>query len=137
MARIAVAQLRDGDLVDQAFVLVSKQLGQTGTAKLFIKAECGDATGKIHCRVWNATRENYERLPASGFVMVRGRVETYQGHLQLIAESISAVEDRSRLDLSELIRHTQKNIPEMHTRMREILGKIQDKQLQRGSLKNS
>lgn len=129
MARIAIAQLKDGDSVDQAFVLVSKQLGQTGTAKLFIKAECGDATGKIHCRVWNASREIYDRLPSSGFVAIRGRIETYQGHLQLIAETILPVEDRSRLDVSELIRHTQKNVPEMHTRMREILGKIQDKQL--------
>lgn len=127
--RIAIAQLRDGDSIDQVFVLVSKQLGQTSNAKLFIKAECGDATGQLHCRLWNAAREMYDRLPSSGFVNVRGRVETYQGHLQLIAETILPVEDRSRLDLSELLRHTKKNIPEMHTRLREILAKIQDKQL--------
>jgi 3'-5' exoribonuclease len=129
MARIAIAQLRDGDSIDQAFVLVSKQLGTTTSNKLFIKAECGDATGQVHCRVWNTTREIYERLPSSGFVMIRGRVETYQGHLQLVADTILPVEDRSRLDLSELIKHTRKNIPEMHTRTREILTKIQDKQL--------
>jgi 3'-5' exoribonuclease len=129
MARIAVAQLRDGDLFDQAFVLVSKQLGQTSNNKMFIKAECGDATGQIHCRVWNATREMYERLPAAGFVLARGRVELYQGHMQLVAETIVPVEDRSKLDLSELIKHTKKNIPEMHTRVREILNQIQDQQL--------
>ena len=130
MARIAIAQLRDGDAVDQAFVLVSKQLGTTATNKLFIKAECGDATGQIHCRVWNATREIYERLPGAGFVKVRGRVELYQGHMQLVADTIVPVADPAALDLSELIKHTKKNVPEMHTRMREILGKIRDKQLQ-------
>ncbi len=129
MARIAIAQLRDGDVVEQAFVLVSKQLGQTSTAKLFIKAECADATGHVHCRVWNATREMYERLPGTGFVNVRGRVETYQGHLQLIAETMLPVADHGSLDLSELIKHTRKNVPEMHTRMRTILTLIQDKQL--------
>ncbi len=129
MPRIAIAQLADGDSLDQAFVLVSKQMGQTSNNKLFIKAECGDATGQIHCRVWNATREMYDRLPASGFIHVRGRVEMYQGHLQLVAETVLPVEDRSKLDLSELIKHTRKNIPEMHTRVREILTKIQDKQL--------
>ena len=40
--RIAIAQLADGDSLDQVFVLVSKQLGQTNTNKLFIKAECGE-----------------------------------------------------------------------------------------------
>jgi 3'-5' exoribonuclease len=129
MVRIAIAQLRDGDTVDQAFVLASKQLGQTSTNKLYIKAECADATGQIHCRVWNATREIYERLPAAGFITVRGRVETYQGHLQMVADTILPVEDRSKLDLSDLIKHTKKNIPEMHTRVREILGQIKDKQL--------
>src|SRR5260221_14206439 len=71
----------------------------------------------------------YERHPASGFIHVRGRVETYQGHLQLIGETILPVEDRSRLEISELVRHTRKSIPEMHTRVREIVNKIQDKQL--------
>ncbi len=129
MPRIAISQLRDGDAVDQAFVLASKQLGQTSTNKLFIKAECGDATGQLHTRLWNASRDVYERLPASGFVHVRGRVELYQGHLQMIAETMLPVEDRSKLDMSELLKHTKKNIPEMHTRVREILAKIQDKQL--------
>ncbi len=129
MARIAIAQLRDGDVVEQAFVLVSKQMGQTTTNKLFIKAECGDASGKLHCRVWNASREMYDRLPNTGFVQVKGRVETYQGHLQLIADSIFPVVDHTVLDLAELIKHTRKNVPEMHTRMREILTQIKDKQL--------
>jgi 3'-5' exoribonuclease len=129
MPRIAVVQLHDGDTIDQPFVLVSKQLGQTSTNKLFIKAECGDATGSIHVRMWNASRDHYERLPSTGFVTVRGRVETYQGHLQLIADALQPIEDRSKLDLSELIKHTQKNVPEMHTRMREILGAIKDRQL--------
>jgi 3'-5' exoribonuclease len=129
MARIAIAQLRDGDLIEQPFVLVSKQMGQTASSKMFIKAECGDATGHIHCRAWNASRDMYDRLPGTGFVTVKGRVETYQGHLQLIADAILPVTDHATLDLSELIKHTRKSVPEMHTRMREILAQIRDRQL--------
>ncbi len=129
MQRIAIAQLRDGDVVEQAFMLVSKQMGQTASSKMFIKAECGDASGQLHCRVWNATREMYDRLPNTGFVTVRGRVETYQGHLQLVAETILPVQDQNGLEISELIKHTRKNVPEMHTRMREILTRIGDRQL--------
>ncbi|MCL2639929.1 MAG: HD domain-containing protein [Phycisphaerales bacterium] len=129
MPRIAVAQLRDGDLVEQPFVLASKQIGQTNTGKLFIKAEGTDATGSVHVRVWNTTREQYDRLPNTGFVNIRGRIETYQGHLQLIADAIHPIDDHSTLDFSELIKHTRRNVPEMHTRMREILANIRDKQL--------
>ncbi|HUO09504.1 MAG TPA: HD domain-containing protein [Phycisphaerae bacterium] len=130
MPRIAIAQLRDGDLVEQHFVLASKQMGQTNSNKLFIKAECTDATGNVHVRMWNASRDGYDRLPNTGFVLVRGRVETYQGHLQLIADAISPIEDPTKLDLSELIKHTRKNVPEMYNRTKDILTQIKDKQLQ-------
>ena len=127
MPRIAIAQLRDGDIVEQHFVLASKQMGQTNSNKLFIKAECTDATGNVHVRMWNANRDGYDRLPNTGFVLVRGRIETYQGHLQLIADAITPIDDPSKLDLSELIKHTRKNVPEMYNRTKDILTQIKDK----------
>lgn len=129
MPRIAISQLRDGDTVAQTFILNNKALGTTNTSKLFIKAESSDATGNIHLRLWNASREHYDRLPNPGYVIIRGRVESYQGHLQMVADSIEPCTDMSKIDLSELLKHTSKNVPEMFTRLKEIMGKIQDKQL--------
>jgi 3'-5' exoribonuclease len=129
MARIAVAQMHDGDTVDQAFVLSGKQIATTANNKLYIKADCSDATGQIHVRVWNAARDMYDRLPNTGYVTVRGRIETYQGHLQLVADSLSPITDYTKLDLSELLKHTQKNVPEMLARVRGIMEQIHDKQL--------
>lgn len=129
MARIAVAQMRDGDTIDQTFILSGKQIASTANNKLYIKAECGDATGSIHCRVWNATREMYDRLPNTGYIIARGRVETYQGHLQLVGDSLVPVTDLSKLDLSELLKHTSKNVPEMLNRVKQIVGNIQDMEL--------
>jgi 3'-5' exoribonuclease len=129
MPRIAVAQMRDGDHVDQPFVLASKQIASTANSKLYIKAECRDATGSIHCRVWNASREMYDQLPNAGYVLVRGRIETYQGHLQMVADTLAPVADLTKLDLSDLVKHTQKSIPDMLARVREIMSKLQDKEL--------
>ncbi len=129
MARIAIAQLREGDAVDQPFIIGGKQLGTTSTNKPYLKADCTDATGRIHCRMWNVPREQYERIPSPGYVQVRGRVETYQGHLQLVAENITRVEDISQIDLGQLLRQTSKSIPAMQARLREILQQIQDRDL--------
>jgi 3'-5' exoribonuclease len=129
MARIAISQMRDGDVVDQVFVLGNKALGTTNNSKLFVKAECSDATGQIHLRLWNASRELYERLPGAGYVNVRGRIESYQGHLQVVADGLEPCTDMTKIDLSELLKHTTKNVPEMLARVREILAKIQDKDL--------
>ena len=129
MGRIAIAQMRDGDVVEQAFVLANKQLGTTATNKLFLKGECADATGQIHLRMWNATRDAYERLPSAGYVKVRGRIETYQGHLQMIADAVDAITDFSKLDLTELLKHTTKNVPEMMARLRAIMAGLHDPEL--------
>ncbi len=126
MPRIAIAQLRDGDTLDQPFILADKQIATTASNKLYIKANCTDATGQIHCRMWNATRDHYSLLPASGYVQVRGRIETYQGHLQMIADGIHPIEDFSKIDLRELLPHTKKNVAEMAARVREIMGTVKD-----------
>ncbi len=129
MARISIAQLRDGDTVDQPFMFANKQLGTTTSNKLYIKADCTDATGLIHVRQWNANREGYESLRCPGYVNVRGRIEMYQGHLQMVADAITPITDLSKVDLSELLKHTKKNVPDMLARVKEIVGGIQDKQL--------
>jgi 3'-5' exoribonuclease len=129
MGRIAIVQLRDGDVVDQAFILQNKQIATTTSNKFYIKGECHDASGQIHIRVWNAQREAYERLPNPGYVWVRGRIESYQGHLQLVGDAVSPVEDFSKVDLAELLKHTKKNVPEMMGRVKEIVGGIQDAEL--------
>jgi 3'-5' exoribonuclease len=127
--RIAINQLHDGDTIDQPFILAGKQIGTTSTNKLYIKGDCQDATGQIHVRVWNATRDQYDQLPSPGYVNVRGRVENYQGHLQLVADSIVRVTDVSKIDIASLLKHTQKHIPDMLARVREILNMIRDKEV--------
>ena len=129
MARIAINQLRDGDSLDQTFIISGKQLGTTSTNKPFLKADVSDATGQIHCRMWSVPRDTYDRIPSPGYVNIRGRVETYQGHFQLVAESIVRVEDPSRIDVTQLLKQTRKSIPDMQARLREILGQIQDPDL--------
>ncbi|HTV49402.1 MAG TPA: HD domain-containing protein [Phycisphaerae bacterium] len=131
MARIPVNQMREGDVIDQVFILSGKQLGTTSSNKLYLKADCSDATGQIHCRMWNVSREMYEKLPSSGYVQIRGRVETYQGHQQLVAENLVEISDRSKLDLTELLRKTTKNVTVMQARLKEILQSIRDPDLSR------
>lgn len=111
MARIGVAQMREGDVIDQPFLISGKQMGNTVSNKLYLKATCADATGEVHCRMWNISKDVYEKLPAKGFVHVRGRVENYQGHLQLVAENISPITDTNKLELGHFIKKPRKISP--------------------------
>ncbi len=124
MPRISISQMNEGDSIHQSFILTNKQLGTTSSNKLYLKADCNDATGSINCRGWNITRDQYNRLPTTGYVMVRGRVESYQGHLQLVAEEIVRITDLAQVNIGELLRQTQKSVPDMLVRLRAIIGQI-------------
>ncbi len=126
MERIAINQLQEGDVVNQIFVLTEKVLGTTSTNKQFLRGECSDATGKIHCRMWNVSRDVYDKLKSPSYVHLRGRIEVYQGHLQLIAESMMPVESLDKVDRAEFLRSTKKNVTEMLARLTEIIATIKD-----------
>jgi 3'-5' exoribonuclease len=127
--RIAINQLQEGDILNQVFVLQDKVLGTTSTNKQFLRAECLDATGKIHCRMWNISRDVYDKIKSPGFVQLKGRIELYQGHLQLIAESIVPVENPEKINRADFLRATGKNVPDMLRRLEEILSTIKDADL--------
>ncbi len=129
MQRIAINQLQEGDVINQIFVLTDKVLGTTSTNKQFLRAECLDSTGKIHCRMWNISRDLYDKIKSPSFVQLKGRIEVYQGHLQLIAESITAVENPDKINRADFLRTTGKNVPDMVKRLHEILATITDADL--------
>ncbi len=129
MQRIAINQLQEGDVINQIFVLTDKVLGTTSTNKQFLRAECLDSTGKIHCRMWNISRDLYDKIKSPSFVQLKGRIEVYQGHLQLIAESITAVENPDKINRADFLRTTGKNVPDMVKSLHEILATITDADL--------
>ena len=129
MQRIAINQLQEGDVINQIFVLTDKVLGTTSTNKQFLRAECLDSTGKIHCRMWNISRDLYDKIKSPSFVQLKGRIEVYQGHLQLIAESITVVENPDKINRADFLRSTGKSVPDMVKRLLEILATITDADL--------
>src|SRR3954471_16346547 len=86
MRRFFLRDAAPGDLVEDVYVITSKQLAATATGKYYIKAFVSDRSCQIAGRMWNATKEIFKDLPESGFAKIRGRIENYQNNLQLIIE---------------------------------------------------
>src|SRR3954468_18187769 len=104
---IYLAKATPGDILDDVFVITNKQLSATAQGKPFIKAFISDRTMQAAARMWNATREIFNALPESGFVRVRGRVENYQGNLQIILEQLWPPKPDT-FDIADLVPHTTK-----------------------------
>ena len=128
MPRLFLRDAQPGDPLDDVFVFNNKQIATTNSGKFYIKAFIGDKTTQVTARYWNATQELFKALPDSGFVHVRGRVENYQGNLQVILEHLRPPTE-GQYTLDDLLPCTKKDVGVMFARVGELCGTIQNRQL--------
>ena len=128
MRRVYIRDCQPGDLVEDVFVLSQKQLSTTSTGKTYIKGFVSDRTGQVTARIWNASRQTFDLLPDSGFVRLRGRVENYQGNLQMIIEDVRPVAIGD-FDIADLVPHTSRDIPAMRAKLVSLCGSIRNRHL--------
>ena len=128
MRRLYLQKCEPGDTLDDVYVVSNKQLSATTTGKPFIKAFVSDRSAQLTARMWNADRKIFNWMPDNGFLKLRGRVENYQGNLQVIIESVGPAVEGS-YDVADLLPHTSKDIPAMSAKVAELLGSVQNRHL--------
>ncbi|MEI6539192.1 MAG: OB-fold nucleic acid binding domain-containing protein, partial [Planctomycetota bacterium] len=84
MVRVFVKELKDGDSVNEIFLLADKQLRANRNANLYLLATLRDRTGIVSGLMWNVAEEMVQNVSAGDYVRVRGKVQLYQGGLQMI-----------------------------------------------------
>lgn len=127
MARRFIADLQAGERVEeQVFLIASKDLRTTTSGGLYIHAVLVDRTGQIPARMWQASEAIYATMPTGGFMLIKGRAESYKGSMQFIIEALRAVDQPKEIDLADFLPRTEGDIEEMWRRTQEILGEIQN-----------
>jgi 3'-5' exoribonuclease len=95
MSRRFVTEFKDGEIVDDVFLVSDKQLRANRNAALYLSVDLRDKTGMINGRMWNVTEDSCSGVQSGGYVRARGKVQLFQGTLQLIlthCDPVSAVE---------------------------------------------
>ncbi len=125
MTRRFLNQLGDGDAVDDIFLLTDKQLRANRNANLYLLASLRDCTGVISGLMWNVTEDSVAHLNAGDYVRVRGKVQLYQGTLQVIVTHINAVPSEG-LDPADFHPSTGVEVERLQGQLKEILLSIDD-----------
>src|SRR5262249_49685811 len=99
MARRFVQQLTDGETLDEIFLVSEKQLRANRNGTLYIQVERGDRTGAISARLWNVGEHLLRTFEEGDFLQIKGKVQLFQGALQIILSHIDRVE-ADRVELS-------------------------------------
>jgi 3'-5' exoribonuclease len=128
MPRRFINTLSDGETIEEVYLLADKQLRANRNAALYLLVELRDRSGAISARMWNVTEDAVAHFNPGDFVHVKGKVQLYQGALQMIVSHVQPI-PAERLDPADFIRQSQRDVGQLTARLREILQSIGDPHL--------
>ncbi len=120
MSRRYIQQLTDGEAIDEVYVVADKQLRANRNGNLYIQLELRDRTGAIGARLWNAGEPLFRSFEAGDFLHVKGKVQLFQGALQMILSHVERVE-AEKVELADFLPHTDKDVGRLQQQLRSAL----------------
>ena len=130
MEHLFIKDIQPGQTFQDTYLVSQPILRHTTKGDLYIAMFLSDKTGKVNSRIWQATEELYQSIPSEGFVRIRGKSELYQGSIQIVINDLSVV-NADKLNLADYMPRTEKDIPQMHQQLKDILATIQNPDLKR------
>jgi 3'-5' exoribonuclease len=123
-----VQDLTDGEALDEVYLVHDKQLRANRNGNLYLQVELRDRTGGIGGRLWNAGEPLFRSFADGDFVQARGKVQLFQGSLQVILSALERVGEE-RVNLADFLPHTDKDISKLQARLRALLMGVSNHQL--------
>ena len=132
MARTYIKDLLTGQRIEgQTFLMLDTELRTSANGSMYINAQIADRTGKIPGKLWQASQQLYDQLPAEGYVALHGRIETYKNSLQFIIEAVKPLSDQQQaaIDPTEFLPRSEKDIEQMYKQTLKILRTVKNNHL--------
>src|SRR5262245_5245537 len=123
MSRRYVEQLTDGETIEEIFLVSDKQLRANRNGNLYLQMDLRDRTGVINARMWNAGEALFRTFDVGDFVLIRGKVQLFQGALQIILSHVDRAE-AEKVDRTDFLPHTDQDIGKLLERLRSTLLKL-------------
>ncbi|HYG75491.1 MAG TPA: 3'-5' exoribonuclease YhaM family protein [Planctomycetota bacterium] len=86
--RVCVKDFVAGQEIEGIYLVSEATIRVAKNGSKYIQATFADKTGTVPVRQWDATETDFTCYKVSGYIKVRGRVETYKNAMQMIAFSV-------------------------------------------------
>lgn len=128
MTRRFVQHLADGDGIDEVYLITDKQLRANRNGNLYLQLELRDRTGAISARLWNAGEHLFRSFEVGDFLKVKGKVQLFQGALQMILSQLERIETE-KVELGDFLPQTEQDVSKLLERLRLTLLRLGDPNL--------
>ena len=123
MARRFIQQFADGETIDEIYLVTDKQLRANRNGNLYLQVELRDRTASISARLWNAGEHLFRSFDVGDFLVAKGKVQLFQGALQIILSHIERAE-AEKVELGDFLPHTDQDVDKLLDRLRGILMRL-------------
>ncbi|MEZ6140189.1 MAG: OB-fold nucleic acid binding domain-containing protein [Zavarzinella sp.] len=123
MSRRFVEVFADGDNVDEVFLIADKHLRVNRNGAPYLLLDLLDRTGTISGRMWNVSDDQHTSFEAGDYLLIHGKVQLFQGSLQLIVNNFDKV-DPAQVDPADFLPTTKHNIGTLLEKLKGFLRKI-------------
>ncbi|MEW5913598.1 MAG: HD domain-containing protein [Thermodesulfobacteriota bacterium] len=123
-----IATLSEGQAVAGTYLLLRCQLANTKNGKPYGLLRLGDRSGEIEGRLWDQAAELLGPLQPGMVVEAQGRVESYQGRLQVVLDSLSAA---AQAQTAEFLPASSIPLETLQKGLDDALGRIHQRDLKR------
>jgi 3'-5' exoribonuclease len=123
-----VGEAQEGDQIKSVYFCSAKSSAISKAGKIFLNMKVSDRTGEMVARVFDGAEEIGARFIGGDFIYVEGRINSFNGQLQMI------IRDATRLDPKELnpqdfLPASQKDPKAMEAALRRLIDSIEHEQL--------
>ena len=130
VSRIPIAELSDGQSVEQAFRVADKQLRVNRQGGKYILLKLADRTSTMAAMLWNADERIYDSFDRGDYAFCKGRTQVHNGVLQIIVTSVERM-DPSEVDAADFERFDAATSERLIERLEELLGGLRNVHLKR------
>jgi 3'-5' exoribonuclease len=123
MPRRFIRDLSDGNEIDDVYLVADKQLRANRNGNLYLQVELRDRSGSISARMWNAGEHLFRSFENSDFLLAKGKVQLFQGSLQIILSHIERTEVE-KIELADFLPHTEQDVGKLFDRLRGTMLKL-------------
>lgn len=128
MPRRFIEQLRDGDTLDDVYLVTEKQLKINRNGNPYIQVDLRDRTGSITARLWNAGDGIFRSFENGDYLHVHGRCQVHLGTLQVIMNSFERVEPQ-KVEINDFLPHTEQDVGKLMDKLRGYMMRLSNPHL--------
>lgn len=123
-----ISEMKQGCNVKAVFMVSEKRLLTTRGGRPYARLQLIDKTGEIQAMIWDDPKEKTSDIEPGSVVGVRGNIELYDNRLQIRIDKIVRLEE-NKIDMSNLLPTTPRNISDMVKELDQITSNIKDTHL--------